>query len=94
MVLETAQIDRLLSRTKEAESQAAVMAGAEPDGNVLRMPAQMQRARVHAMPAQSAGPAPEPVRGLAWWRSQVWGLAIGFCTGVVAGAWIVRMLAG
>lgn len=94
MVLETAQIDRLMTRTKEAESQAAVLAEAEPDGNVLRVPVPAQRARIHALPGSTSTQAPEPPRGLDWWKSQAWGLSIGFCAGIIAGALIVRALAG
>ena len=87
MVLETAQIDRLMTRTKEAESLAAVMSETEREGNVVR-------ARVHPMPGLAAARESEPARGLAWWKSQVWGLAIGFFAGVVAGALIIHALAG
>jgi len=95
MVLETAQIDRLITRSKEAESQVVAGAAAEPtaDGSVVRVPAGQPRGRVHALPIATPSPAAPP-QGLAWWKSQVWGLAIGFTAGIAMGALLVRALAG
>ncbi|MEZ4649307.1 MAG: FHA domain-containing protein [Candidatus Eisenbacteria bacterium] len=92
MVLETAQIDRLMHQAKAAETEAAAMVDVEPsvDGNTVRVPAHAAGPRVHALP-QAAPVAPPS--GLEWWKSQVWGLAIGFACGVVFGALIVRFLA-
>lgn len=96
MVLETAQIDRLITRAKEAESQVAadVPVEASADGNVVRRPANQPRARIHALPLTVPTPDVRPVQGFAWWKSQGWGLAIGFTAGIVAGALLVRALAG
>lgn len=95
MVLETAQIDRLITRAKEAESQVMAEAPAEvaAHGNALRVPAGQPQGRIHALPAAPPAPVELP-QGLAWWKSQAWGLAIGFTAGIAVGALLVRALAG
>lgn len=100
MVMDSAQIQRLLERTKQGEEQASVERARQPQlepvpqGNVLRFP---QSAVVAGAPAPQdvVAPAPMPRRfSAAWWHGQSMGIAIGFAIGLIAGVLMAGLLGG
>lgn len=97
MVLDAAQIERLLSKTKEAEEKAA--SEPMPVGNVVLSRAPRPSAAGEAAAFPIAGKTPYPygapsAGAQVWWRMQAKGLAIGFGAGLVAGGGLVWLLRG
>lgn len=93
MVMDTAQIQRMLERTKEGEEQATRFRQPEPiaEGNVLRVP-QMAAIPGRDFPASAPLRAARPMT-LAWLQQQAVGILIGFGAGLVAGMVLASVLA-
>jgi predicted component of type VI protein secretion system len=86
MVLDAESIKRVMERTRAAEEKAGVGARGYGDpqvvGNVVRSPYAIPTTG-NIVPMSSPRRGPRPF-SLAWWRSQVWGVVIGFIVGFIA----------
>ncbi|MEZ4652729.1 MAG: FHA domain-containing protein [Candidatus Eisenbacteria bacterium] len=96
MVLEAAQIERLMVQTKKAEQEAAVRPPvAEPVvvGNVLRAPEPVRRptaSPVTSLSDASAVSAP----AVPGWRGQSRGLIVGLVVGIAIGVLVSQLVFG
>lgn len=95
MVLDAAQIERLMSKTKEAEQRAAsepvpmgnVVLSRSPRPSTAGDPAGLAIAQTSSYP--DAAPSVNPG---VWWKAQAKGLAVGLAVGILAGAGLATLL--